>query len=62
VYDLSDSGRGAVVASLDGHRGEVRTLAFSPDGTRLASGSVDKVRGGGEAEERRERDIYLYDL
>jgi hypothetical protein len=33
---------GKEVASLQGHRDRIRTVAFSPDGTRLASGADDK--------------------
>ncbi|KAK6356060.1 hypothetical protein TWF718_000434 [Orbilia javanica] len=32
---------GAELQSIEGHRGSVRTVAFSSDGTRLASGSED---------------------
>jgi WD40 repeat protein len=38
---LWDIYSGKEVAKLEGHRGPVRTLAFSPDGATLASGSVD---------------------
>jgi WD40 repeat protein len=34
---------GAAVHTLEGHRGPVTGLAFSPDGRRLASGSEDKT-------------------
>ena len=45
---------GALLQTLIGHRGFVRGLAFSPDGTQLVSGSEDKsvrrwdLAGGGE--------------
>jgi hypothetical protein len=45
---------GKEIASLQGHRDRIRTVAFSPDGTRLASGADDKslrlwdVTAGGE--------------
>lgn len=40
-------------AELTGHRGWVRTLAFDPDGTRLASGGPDRtVRIWSVAEEK----------
>jgi WD40 repeat protein/tRNA A-37 threonylcarbamoyl transferase component Bud32 len=51
---LFDPARGAEVAVLTGHQGEVLDLAFRPDGTQLASSSADgTVRlwdpvGGGE--------------
>ena len=32
---------GAAQLRLEGHRGWVRSVAFSPDGSQLASGSVD---------------------
>jgi len=39
-YDVE---RKQEIATLEGHRGMVRTLAFSPDGQTLASGSADKT-------------------
>jgi WD40 repeat protein len=41
VVQLRNAVTGALVATLEGHRGRVRCLAFSPDGLRLASGSSD---------------------
>jgi RNA polymerase sigma factor (sigma-70 family) len=38
---LWDLATGRRTARLTGHRGDVRALVFSPDGTRLASGSED---------------------
>jgi hypothetical protein len=38
---LWDVFSGKQIAKFDGHRGAVRSLAFSPDGSTLASGSVD---------------------
>jgi WD40 repeat protein len=39
--DLWDLTTGKKAGRLAGHRGEVESLAFSPDGARLASGSMD---------------------
>ncbi|PON15153.1 hypothetical protein C2W62_25325 [Candidatus Entotheonella serta] len=36
-----------LLARLRGHRGPVRTVAFHPDGTVLASGGKDNVIGSG---------------
>jgi WD40 repeat protein len=41
LIDLWDYRAGRRVATLDGHRGPVTALAFSPDGRRLVSGSTD---------------------
>jgi WD40 repeat protein len=38
---ITDVTTGAAVATLRGHEGPVSVLAYSPDGKRLASGSVD---------------------
>ena len=38
-----DSATGKELFSLKGHAGEVTSVAFSPDGQRLASGSVDQT-------------------
>jgi WD40 repeat protein len=40
VWDVATASR---LTSLAGHEGKVRCLAYSPDGTRLASGSYDKT-------------------
>ena len=42
VHDLSQTNR--VVATLDGHRDVVQSIAWSPDGKWLASGEYRKVR------------------
>src|SRR5437588_473831 len=34
---------GKQLGSLEGHRGEVTAVAFSPDGTRLVSGGADNA-------------------
>jgi serine/threonine protein kinase len=40
---LRDAATGKVLRSLQGHTGEIRCLAFSPDGSRLASASNDST-------------------
>jgi eukaryotic-like serine/threonine-protein kinase len=40
---LWDAGSGALRATLRGHRGEIPAKAFSPDGTRIATGSYDQT-------------------
>src|SRR5262249_24796114 len=43
VVQMWDVGTGRLVAGLKGHAGKVKCLTFAPDGTRLASGSYDKM-------------------
>ena len=38
---LWDSSTGTVLVTFDGHKKQITALAFSQDGTRLASGSQD---------------------
>jgi WD40 repeat protein len=40
LYDVQ---RGREIATLEGHKGRIRALAFSPDGQTLATGSADKT-------------------
>jgi WD40 repeat protein len=43
VVQLWDVATGKRLARLEEHQGKVKCLAFSPDGTRLASGSYDQT-------------------
>ena len=43
TIDLWDPRTGTAVGILHGHEGPVNTLAYSPDGKGLASGSTDKT-------------------
>jgi WD40 repeat protein len=43
AVQLWDLATGHLVAQLRGHEGKVKCLAFSPDGTRLASGGHDRT-------------------
>ena len=40
---LGDAASGQQLAVLEGHGGSISVVAFSPDGTRLATGSEDKT-------------------
>lgn len=40
---LWDAASGALIVTLEGHTNQVRSVAFSPDGTRLASASRDNA-------------------
>src|SRR5579864_318605 len=56
LYDVE---RGREIATMEGHKGMIRALAFSPDGHTLASGSADKTirfwpaTGTGQVQPRR---------
>jgi WD40 repeat protein len=43
AVQLWDVATGRRMARLEGHQGKVKCLAYSPDGTRMASGSYDKT-------------------
>jgi WD40 repeat protein len=43
MVNIWDSRSGKLVHTFRGHKGYVSTLAFSPDGMRLYSGSRDKT-------------------
>ncbi|HEY7200233.1 MAG TPA: hypothetical protein VIC57_08490, partial [Candidatus Dormibacteraeota bacterium] len=43
LLDVRDPARPRVVRDVEGHRGEVHALAWSPDGAALASGGSDRV-------------------
>jgi eukaryotic-like serine/threonine-protein kinase len=43
TINIWDATSGTMIAALRGHKGPVYALAYSPDGTRLASGSADKT-------------------
>jgi WD40 repeat protein len=43
LMELRDSGTGYVLHTFEGHGNAVTSLAFSSDGTRLASGSSDRT-------------------
>jgi WD40 repeat protein len=43
VVQLWDVATGRLLHRLEGHTGNVRCLAYSPDGTRLASGGHDRT-------------------
>ncbi|WP_462203524.1 WD40 repeat domain-containing protein [Frankia sp. CcWB3] len=43
LWDLAEPGAPRRAAVLAGHRGPVRAVTFSPDGTLLATGSQDRT-------------------
>ncbi len=55
---LFDSASGQLVRSLDGHQGSVQSVAFHPDGIRLASGSRDGVARIWDATDGRELVVH----
>lgn len=43
LWDITDPARPRLVDTLTGHEGNVKPVAFSPDGRTLASGSDDRT-------------------
>jgi WD40 repeat protein len=41
IIKIWDANTGECLKTLDGHSGWVRSVAFSPDGTKIISGSFD---------------------
>ena len=69
VIQLIDVTTGAIVKTISGHADRVTALAFSPDGTHLASGSnIGSVRGRLDkksnqgVEQRNEDPIRMWDI
>src|SRR5438128_1148363 len=52
---LWDWARGEVAVSLEGHTSSIWSVAFSPDGTTLATGSADETIKLWDVEARKER-------
>ena len=43
IAHIADAATGAELVKFSGHRGEIKSAAFSPDGTRVATASADKT-------------------